>query len=91
MGTEKNVGNSAKKVILINVSLRNAWSKRFEPIWTKHGSLFGTKQYELELLKTNDILDLHLRITFNEPHSGCYFSLGIIGINFGFTIHDTRH
>jgi hypothetical protein len=73
-----------------NFNLTNPFSKRWDIVRTKHW-LFGYKGIELNLYKTNTILNISFDIRTRTDHSGFNFMLGFLGIEGEVSFYDTRH
>lgn len=78
-------------MIHFNLQLSNPFSNRHETskYWT--GVLTQNKAWEVQTLKTNDILNFSFSITTRGDHSGSSLELGLLGSNVIIQIYDGRH
>lgn len=52
---------------------------------------FEHKFVELQLMRTPDLLELSLNVTFKEPHAGTRLTIGILTYQVELTFYDSRH
>ena len=78
-------------MFILHFNFKNPFSNRFEIIGSKHGKITKNKSWELQLSKTNDILNVEVNFTTRQCHSGLFLSLGLLGYELIFNIHDNRH
>ena len=78
-------------MIHLQFNVRNPCSKRFHSYKGYSWQVSKHKAIEVELLKTADIVELHLSITHRQSHAGVEFELGLFGYNFAFRFYDSRH
>ena len=79
-------------MINLHLTIRNPFSDRFQNIkcwaggtWLKH------KSWEVQIMKTADIVCIGINITHRQDHAGIQFSLGLIGYNIDINLYDNRH
>lgn len=78
-------------MIAVKFNLRNPWSDRFANVWYKNYRLTKHKTLELQIYKSNDLLEVSVEYTARRDHAGLNIELGLIGYNFIFNVHDNRH
>ena len=78
-------------MIYINFSLMNPFSHRFEPMLSFGKKLFKNKAFELELYRSNTIIEFETRLTFREDHAGLTLGLGVFSYTLRVQFYDTRH
>lgn len=81
---------------MLNLDLALQWplSSRFSNLKSWHGSTpFANKHWELEVLKTTDIVSVEFSVSLRgqADHAGIRFGLGLLGYNLGFSFYDSRH
>jgi hypothetical protein len=79
---------------MINLKLEiiNPFTDRFENIKCWAGSTFVTNKYwEIQLIKSNDIISFDLRISTQCSHAGVDIWLGLVGYSLNLQIYDSRH
>lgn len=77
-------------MINLNISLSNPFSDRWGCIVTKFFS-FGKKGLELNVYKTNTIVNAELHISTRCDHAGLHLMLGLLGYEAELHFYDTRH
>lgn len=80
-------------MIYLNVNVRNPWwGDRFKSFSTWHGSTpFKHKYWELQYLKSDNLLRFEFGFTIREDHAGLNLELGLFGYEIHFNIYDHRH
>ena len=78
-------------MIYINLSLKNPWSDRFEPVWSWSKRLFEHKAVEVEVYRSNIIAEFGSRFTAREDHAGLTLGLGLLSYTLRAQVYDTRH
>lgn len=79
-------------MINLSFSLLNPFGKdKWDSIFAKHGMLSKNKGWELEVARSNTIIDATLRISFRQSHAGILIAAGLFGTEITFNIYDTRH
>lgn len=79
-------------MINLKLSLTNPWWHRFENIRSYHGSTpFKNKFWEFQLMKSDEILAVDLRISTRTDHAGFDLWIGLIGYAVNLVIYDNRH
>lgn len=72
--------------------ISNPFSKRWDSIKTWHGSTpFPNKFWEVQLMKTGDVIFIDFGITSRTDHAGFTIELGLLGFNTSFVVYDNRH
>jgi len=79
-------------MINLSFNIRNPWSSRFVTIFSKSGKTpFANKFWELEFLKTSDIIGFQFNLTTRQSHAGLYVSIALFGYALVFNFYDSRH
>ena len=79
-------------MINLRFSLTNPWWNRFENVYSNAGKApFENKFWEVQLLKSDDIVSLDLRITTRCDHAGVDMWLGLFGYSVNLNFYDNRH
>jgi hypothetical protein len=78
-------------MININLTLTNPWSDRFEPLYGKGGKLFKHKAWEVEVYRSDTVIEFEGRLSFRTDHAGITIGLGLFSWTARFQIYDTRH
>lgn len=79
-------------MINIKFSITNPWTDRFENIrcwWGRTG--LPNKFWECQIMKSDDIIAVDLRITTRCDHAGPDLWLGLLGYAVNIKIYDSRH
>lgn len=79
-------------MIDININIRNPFSNRFSTLFYL-GNTFGKshKAWEIQAIRTSNVLTVELRYTIRQDHAGLWVALGILGFEISGHIYDTRH
>lgn len=79
-------------MIHFTFTLANPWSKRFETVFYRTGkALLSNKVWEVQFIKTNDIVSVGIEVWPNQEHSRARFEIGLIGYCLTVDVYDTRH
>lgn len=78
-------------MINISFNIRNPWSNRWDRGHVWSGSLTQHKFWELQAMKTADIIDFTFSFTIRQDHAGLDFQLGLLGFALRFNVYDHRH
>ncbi len=79
-------------MINLRFSLENPWWNRFDSIYCTHGKTpFKHKFWEVQVMKSDDIVAFDLRITTRTDHAGVDLWLGLLGYAVNLQIYDNRH
>ncbi len=79
-------------MINLRFSLENPWWDRFANIWWHSGKTpFENKFWEVQVMKSDDIVAFDLRITTRTDHAGAELWLGLLGYAVNFHFYDHRH
>ena len=79
-------------MINLKFTIENPWWTRFESIKCWHGSTpFKNKFWEVQVMKSDDIIAFDLRITHRCDHAGPDLWLGLLGYAVNAKIYDSRH
>ena len=78
-------------MINLKFKLSNPFSDRWASIYATYGSLTENKSWELQITKTNTIVDVSINFTTHDDHAGLTVELAVLGRSLCFMIYDTRH
>lgn len=78
-------------MIHVNFNIRNPWSNFFKTGYVWSGNLIAHKFWELQAMRTSDIVCFNLSFSIRQDHAGFNFELGLLSFNISFTIYDHRH
>lgn len=79
-------------MINIRFSLENPWWDRFDNIKCWAGKTpFKNKFWEVQVMRSDDVIALDLRITTRTDHAGVDLWLGLLGYSVNLQFYDNRH
>ena len=78
-------------MIYINLSLMNPWSDRFDPVWSWDTQLTKNKAVEIEVYRSNTVVEFEARLRDREDHAGLIVGLGLLSYTLRAQFYDTRH
>ena len=78
-------------MIHLNLQITNPWSNYFKTGYVWSGKLFGNKFWELQAMRTHDIVCVRAEVTHRTDHAGLSLELGLLSFNIAFTVYDNRH
>lgn len=79
-------------MIYFKTSISNPWSNRFANIFCKAGGTpFKNKFWEVELLKTNQLIGFEFSLTTRCDHAGVFLEVGLLGFSLSINFYDNRH
>lgn len=79
-------------MINLKCSIINPWQDRFENIYAAAGGTpFKHKFWEVQLIKSNDLVSFDLRISHKTDHAGVDLWLGLLGYSANLNFYDNRH
>jgi hypothetical protein len=79
-------------MINLKFSVTNPWWNRFDSLYSTSGSTpFKNKFWEIQTLKSDDILTFDLRVTTRQDHAGIDLWLGFFGYAVNLQFYDNRH
>lgn len=79
-------------MINLRLSITNPWTARFENINCWMGSTpLKHKFWEVQIMKTDDIVSFDLRVTTRQDHAGAELWLGLLGYSINLHVYDNRH
>jgi hypothetical protein len=78
-------------MIHLNLEIFNPHSDYFKIGRVFSGNLFKHKFWELQLMRTNNLICLKFDLTTRQDHAGLNLELGLLSFNIAFTIYDHRH
>jgi len=78
-------------MIYINLQIRNPWSDFFKTgrVWT--GNITKNKFWELQAMRTSDVMVFRVEATSRQDHAGFAFEIGLLSFNLAFNVYDNRH
>lgn len=78
-------------MIYLNLQITNPWGTFFKigKVWS--GKLFQHKFWELQAMRTHDIVMLKFELSTRRDHSGLAAEIGLLSFNVSFTVYDNRH
>jgi hypothetical protein len=79
------------KMIHLNLEISNPWSNYFKIGRVFTGSITKNKFWELQFMRTHDILCAKLDFTTGQDHAGFNIELGLLSFSAAFTVYDHRH
>lgn len=72
--------------------LNPLWDKRFANLYCSAGSTFVPNKYwELEILKSNELIGFNFSITSRQDHAGLAVTVAVLGYSINFKLYDHRH
>lgn len=79
-------------MINFRISIENPWWDRFENIKCWAGETpFKHKFWEVQIMKSDDILAVDARVTTHCDHAGAELWVGILGYAINLHFYDNRH
>ena len=79
-------------MINVKFTIENPWWNRFANIWCHSGKTpFKHTFWEIQLMKSDDIVAFDLRITTRTDHAGAELWLGLLGYAVNLHFYDNRH
>jgi hypothetical protein len=78
-------------MLYLTFKINNPWSNRFANLFCQSGLLTKNKAWEIQLMKSSDIVFCQFEFSTKKDHAGLYVQLGLIGFNLAGQIYDTRH
>lgn len=72
--------------------LNPLWDNRFANLYCQGGATFiPNKCWELEILKSNELVRFNLKITTRQDHAGVSITIALLGYSTNFKLYDHRH
>ena len=78
-------------MIYINLSITNPFSDKFENVYSTSGRVSKYKAWEFQIYRSDTIVELESRITFQQDHAGFKLGVGLFSWTIDFNFYDTRH
>lgn len=78
-------------MIYINFNIANPWSTFFKPGKVFAGKLFKNKFWEIQLMRTSDVVCFRFELTTRQDHAGVQLEIGFLSFNVNFVVYDNRH
>lgn len=78
----------------LGLAIVNPWSKRFSTVKVFAGdTVFEDYFWEVEILRTNDVIGLGLGIVFGvkDQHNNVHISLALLGYSASFMFYNRNH
>lgn len=78
-------------MIYINLTVNNPWSDKFEHLRAWSGKLFKHKAWEVEVYRSDTVIEFETKFTVRTDHSGLMLGIGLLSYTLRAQIYDTRH
>ena len=78
-------------MLFFNVNLTNPWSSKFKSLKVWHGQCGRYRAWEVQIMKTNTVLEVEVGYTVKQDHAGLTVELGLFGYNIQAQYYDCRH
>ena len=78
-------------MIYFNLTVHNPWSDQFRPVVAWAGSLFKHKAWEIEIYRSDTVVEFESKFTLREDHAGLSIGLGLFSWTLRAQIYDSRH
>jgi len=79
-------------MIRLYFNIQNPWRREFKNLKCWWGTTpFKYKAWEIEILKTNCLVEFEFNFTMYRDHAGLHLGLGLLGYEFHFRFYDERH
>lgn len=79
-------------MIRLKFELVNPCIDRFRSIYCHTGATpFKHKFWEVQVMRTTDIVSIDLQVTTRQDHAGIELWLGLFGFSINMQIYDNRH
>jgi len=79
-------------MINFKFTVTNPYTDRFECLYINSGKIpIKNKFWEIQIMKTDDIVSIDLQITHRTDHPGLSLDLALFGYSITLQIYDNRH
>lgn len=78
-------------MIIINFQITNPNSNFFKMGLVRNGKFTKNKSWELQFMRTPDLVMFTFEVTRHSDHAGVDIEIGLATFNLGLRIHDNRH
>ncbi len=78
-------------MIYCKFNIRNPWSNRWDNISCYSGQISQHKFWELQFMKTTDLICFEFSYNIKQDHAGLQIEFGLAGYNACFQLYDNRH
>lgn len=78
-------------MINFSFNIRNPWSNFFKVGYVCSNNLTKHKFWELQAMRTSDIVCFNLSFTVKQDHAGFNLEIGLFSFNINLAIYDHRH
>ena len=78
-------------MIYLSFGIHNPWQRGFKNIWNRSGKLTKNKSWEIEFLKTTEVIGFTINYTMRQDHAGFHLQLALLGYDVSLNIIDDRH
>jgi hypothetical protein len=78
-------------MIHINLQITNPWSDFFKTGLVWSGDITKHKFWELQAMRTSDVVVFRVEVTTRRDHAGLNVEIGLLSFNLAFNIYDNRH
>ena len=75
----------------LNFHIRHPFTPKWRSLWHKEGQLSKNKFWEVQFMRTAEILKIKFSFTSRQDHAGPGIELGLLGYNLHAMIYDHRH
>ena len=69
----------------------NPWSDLFKPVWSWDKKVTKNKAVEVEVYRSNTVVEFEARLQHREDHAGLTIGLGLFSYTLRAQFYDTRH
>lgn len=78
-------------MIHLSFCVSNPWGHNFQTLWNKTGDLTQHKSWEVEIYRSDIVIEAEFKAKIREDHSGITVSLGLLSYTVRAQLYDTRH
>ena len=78
-------------MIHFNFGLSNPFCRRWVTVYYKDKLFANKKGGEIQIVKDNNIINVGVRFTIRQDHSGLSLDFGLFGYSVMLSYYDTRH
>jgi hypothetical protein len=78
-------------MISLNFIISNPWSDLFKHVQAWNGQLSVNKAWEIEIYRSNTIIEFESKFTVRQDHAGLTIGLGLFSYTLRAQFYDTRH
>lgn len=78
-------------MINLRLSITNPWTSIWDAGWSWGKKLSKNKAWELQIYRSNVLLEAEVNLTHRQDHAGLKLELGLLTWCLSFNVYDTRH